>query len=186
VENRDPAQANLKTAKCPGDIAVVTSRSSKFSYDLEQMDLSSKQSWLGYEYWTDQFIAPFSGRLEAEVPARDCRIYSLRPASLGKAQLLGTSRHITQCLVDVAKESWSNHELAVSQRVVAGDPTEVRIAAGVPGHPLHCLGVELSGADKKAGVVAEIVSQKGWELRVRIQAPQSRTVAWVARFESSD
>jgi hypothetical protein len=183
-ENRDPAQAEFDTSKCPGDIAVITPRSSKFSYDLEAMDLSPQQSWLGYEYWTDQFIAPFSGKLETKVSKRDCRIFSLRTAQPGKAQVLGTSRHITQCLVDIAKESWSNNELSVSQQVVAGDPIEVRIAAGLPDHPLRCVGIELSEADKKAGVTAEIIKQEGWKLRIRIQAPQSRTVVWTARFES--
>jgi hypothetical protein len=183
-ENRDPAQAEFDTTKCPSDIAVISPRSSDFSYDLEGIGLSSQQSWLGYEYWTDQFIAPFSGKLETKVSKRDCRIFSLRIAQPGKAQVLGTSRHITQCLVDIAKESWSNNELSVSQQVVAGDPIEVRIAAGLPDHPLRCVGIELSEADKKAGVTAEIIKQEGWKLRIRIQAPQSRTVVWTARFES--
>jgi hypothetical protein len=67
---------------------------------------------------------------------------------------------------------------------VGEDPTEIRIAAGLPNHAFRCVGIELSEADKKAGVKAEILKQEDWKLRIVIRSPQSRTVRWIARFES--
>jgi hypothetical protein len=182
-KGKDPAQAGKKRKKCPSDI-TVKSHVPEFDYELDWIGLDGKRSYVGYEYWTDEFIKPFDGKLKVTVPEIDCRVISLRPVHPGRAVVLSTSRHITQGVVDLAKECWSDKKqrLSGSSKVVANDPYELRIAAGLPGHVLSCSKVVLSRADTRAGVTAKIISQEGWKLRVLVTSPVSRTVRWSLLF----
>jgi hypothetical protein len=145
--------------------------------------LDPAETYVGYEFWTGEFLPPFSGKLEMEVPLLDCRITALRPLS-DHPQVLGTSRHITQGTVDLLDESWDSERRVLSgkSRLVEQDSYEIRIATGTPENPLTCKAVKISDADQDAGVTAEVVEQDGWKLRVRLLAPVSGTVAWSVQF----
>jgi len=135
--------------------------------------------YVGYEFWTDAFVAPFKNRLSMRVPDRDCRIIAVRPLS-NDPQVLSTSRHITQGLIDLIHEAWNEDDQTLSGRstVVANDPYELRIAAGQPGIPLTCSGLSVSAEDLEAGVKIKLVSQDGWKLKILITSPVSRDVKW--------
>ena len=183
--SKDPAEFQKKRKKkWPGDV-VVTPLPEKQSYDMGWIGLDAEKQYIGYEYWTGKFIAPFNGKLNIDVPPRDARVLSLKPALAGTAQVLSTSRHITQGIVDLEKETWDagTKTLNGTSRVVAGDVYELRIAAGLPGASLKCIAADLSKADAATGVKISIVSQDGWKLRVRIDAPESREVNWSLKFK---
>jgi hypothetical protein len=181
-ENKDPAAMNRKSQKCPHDITVKP-LSPDFKYSLEKIGLDKTAKYVGYEYWSGKFIEPFSGALETVVPECDCRVFSFRKALSGKAQILGTSRHVTQCLIGLATEKWKNNTLTGDTEVIAGESCEIRIAAGIPGNKLKCTEVSVSPEDKAAGVTAAIKEQNGWRLRITLNSPVSRTVKWKAVFE---
>ena len=63
-----------------------------------------------------------------------CRILAVRPMA-DRPQLISTSRHITQGVVDVAEEAWDvrGKKLNGVSRVVGGDPYELRIAKPASG-----------------------------------------------------
>ena len=172
-----------KNKNCPADI-VAEPHSPDYSYGMDWIGLKPTTTYVGYEFWTNEFIGPVKGHLEMTVPERDCRIIELREVS-GHPMVVSTSRHITQGVVDIANESWnaSTHALSATSRyIVANDPYEIRIAAGTPGKSFKCVGASVSAQDKKAGVTIKVVSQDDWQLRVRIVSPVSRTVDWQLQF----
>ena len=99
-------------------------------------------------------------------------------------QLLSTSRHITQGMVDVVQEKWTaqRRELSGISRVVGGDPYELRIVLLSTKGEWKPAGVEVSAEDRAAGVTAVMKQERGL-LRVNLESRQSREVNWKVRFE---
>jgi hypothetical protein len=182
----DIAVADKRKTKSSPDITVIP-HSPDFSYAMDWIGLNADQTYVGYELWTGKFIEPFSGKLDLNVPERDCRIITVRPVS-SAPQLLSTSRHITQGIVDVLDESWNEAEknLQGRSKLVANDAYEMRIAAGQPGKALKCKAVSVSAGDQKAGVTIELVSQDDWKLCILIQSPVSRPVSWTIHFGDNE
>ena len=100
------------------------------SCPLAKIGLPRTGRYVGFDYWADEFVAPFEGSLQSDLPAASCRILAVRPVS-GQPQVIGTSRHITQGIVDMLEETWDEktQQLSGVSRVVANDPYEIRIAA---------------------------------------------------------
>ena len=100
----------------------------------------------------------------------------MRPA-VDHPQLISTSRHITQGVVDVAEENWDAAEKALSgvSRVVGGDPYELRISK-----PAGSLLI-LKKASADGGVAAFEEEPLGW--RVRWNSATNRDILWSIEFE---
>jgi len=153
------------------------------SYAAERIGLPQVEAYVGFDYWADEFVDPFSERLESDLPPASCRILAVRPVS-PHPQVLSTSRHITQGIVDLIEEEWDGaaHTLSGVSRVVANDPYELRIAAMGQGSPWRAIGVTVSPQDSAAGVKIELLRQHDWKVRIRIDPPQSREVRWSVTF----
>jgi hypothetical protein len=97
--------------------------------DLKDLGLDANATYVAFDFWEQQFLEPFRGRLKQSLPGGSCRILAVRPAA-EFPQLLSTSRHIAQCTVDLLHEAWDleTNTLCGTSRVVAGDPYELRIA----------------------------------------------------------
>jgi len=115
-------------------------------------------------------------------PAR-CRILAVRRVAR-RPQVLSTSRHITQGVVDLREEAWRRRakELVGVSKVVGGKVYELRIAAMRKSGHWQATGASVSQQDAAAGVKIAIVDQTDWKIRVRIDAPQSRDVRWSVQF----
>jgi hypothetical protein len=89
-------------------------------------------------------------------------------------QVLSSSRHVMQGLVDLSSEVWdgAGGTLSGQEVLVGGFPTELRIMGAGPGAT-----VELAAPDRAAGVRATI-RQSGGLTRVELTAPSSRQVSW--------
>jgi len=155
----------------------------QFDYSLDRLGLDPKASYLGFDYWENAATPVIKGRLLLSVPAQSCRIIAVRPAS-DHPQLLSTSRHVTQGMVDVIDERWENavRTLRGRSKVVGNDACELRIATGGNGEVWKLDSVETSSADREAGVRIEW-KQDGGILRARILSPTSREVAWQIKFQ---
>lgn len=153
------------------------------SCSLETIGLPKAGRYVGFDYWADEFVEPFAGTLESDLPPASCRVLAVRLVS-GQPLVLSTSRHITQGIVDVLEETWDEpaHTLQGVSKVVAGDPYEIRIAASGTPAGQQVMGVTVSTEDAAAGVKMALVKQEGWKTRVRIDSPVSRDVRWSVRF----
>jgi hypothetical protein len=155
------------------------------SCPLERIGLAQTGPFIGFDYWADEFVGPFEGSLECDLPPASCRILAVRPVS-GRPQVISTSRHITQGMVDILEETWEagTRELRGMSHVVANDPYELRIAALGVSTSWQVAETNVSPEDAAAGVTISPARQKDWKVRVQIDSRTSRDVHWTVRFPS--
>jgi len=147
----------------------------EFRLSPRDAGLPSADAYIAFDYWEDRLLPAFSDWLVVTVPGQSCSILSTRPA-LDRPQLISTSRHITQGIVDVTDERWDTQHRTLSgrSRVVAGDPYELRITCP-PGWkaPRASAAAVDGGRD-----IPAVGRQEGDLLRVRIDSSESRDVEW--------
>jgi len=154
--------------------------------ELDKLNLpnGSSGTYVGFDYWADKFVAPFTGALEAELRPASCRVISIHQL-LEQPVLVSTSRHITQGIVDVAGQNWDRrkNELRGKSRVVGSDPYELRIFAPKEAANWQVSSADISRADHKAGVTIK-TKQTGPEIRITINSPENRLVSWKVLFKN--
>lgn len=152
--------------------------------DLEKLRLpeSPTASYVAFDYWDNKFIPPFADTLETDLPPSSSRIIALKPL-LDRPALLSTSRHVTQGIVDIEKQTWSKRGMLTGKsKVVADDPYELRIFN--PDKKWKFQSVSVAESDSKAGVRSEL-HRRGKEIRMTIISPQNRTVSWKVSFKEN-
>jgi hypothetical protein len=158
-------------------------KAAEVDYPLGRLGLAGDRSYEAFDYWANALLPPLQERLRLSVPARSCRVLAVRPA-LDRPQLISTSRHITQGIVDIVEENWDDagRILSGKSRVVGGDPYELRIVTGTADKHWTLEASELSAADRAAG--ARITArQAGHCARAAIEVDGSREVSWVLGFQ---
>jgi hypothetical protein len=153
--------------------------------ELNKLSLPSSGTYIGFDYWANEFIQPFSNTLEMELRPSSCRVISIRPL-LDKPVLVSTSRHVTQGIVDVAEQSWDERDKQMhgKSNIVEDDPYELRFFTPKTASSRQVDSVNVSTADRKAGVKIK-ADQKGLEIRVTIDSPMNRLVSWTIGFKKS-
>ena len=129
--------------------------------------------YVGFDYWENAFVEPFSGRHRMELRPSSCRVIAIG-RDRGRPQLVGTSRHVTQGAIDVAAVEWdaAARTLTGRSKVVGGDPYELRIFSPRGG-----------AKSAEAGGAKARLTREGTEVRVTIESPTSREVAWKVSFD---
>ena len=156
------------------------------SCPVARIGLPPAKEYVGFDFWANKFVPPFKDELRADLPAGgSCRILAIRPVS-DLPQLLSTSRHVTQGIVDVTDEKWTADKTTLSavSKVVADDPYELRIVVPVADASWRITGVGVSPEDQAAGVKAQF-KQEGPHIRATISSPLSREVRWQAQFAAA-
>ena len=148
----------------------------------ERLGLPAAKEYVAFDFWANQFLPPFSQTLTADLPAASCRVLAVRPV-LDHPQLLSTSRHVTQGIIDVTAEKWdaAARTLEGTSRVVANDAYELRIVVPTGANSWRATGVVVMPDDAAAGVKAAF-TQQGPELRATLQSSVSRAVRWQVKF----
>jgi hypothetical protein len=149
---------------------------------IARIGLPKAEAYVAFDFWANAFRQLDGKQLDETLPPTSCRILAVRPVA-SHPQLISTSRHITQGVVDVVEETWDSQSktLQGTSRVVANDPYELRIARPADGS-WALEAVNVSRPDREAGVTIKPVKQDdkrasdGW--RVRIDSPGSREVHW--------
>lgn len=143
-------------------------------------DGSASDRYVGFNFWENEPIEPIAGALGAKLQPTSCHVIALRPVR-DRPQVVSTSRHVTQGLLDLVAENWdpTNDSLVGVCRVVGGEPYELRIAA--PSADIKADQVGISPADEEAGVTATGKQDGPW-VRVTFQSPESRDVSWQITF----
>lgn len=159
-------------------------REEVFDYSLERLGLAGDTEYTAFDYWQNALVPPMKGRLRLAVPAQSCRILAVRPRA-DHPQLLSTSRHVTQGIVDVTEETWRPADRALQgrSRLVAGDPYELRIVLPQSGPRWTSDAAGVLPQDLSAGVTAAI-AEKDDLVRVTLTSPVSREVGWSVRFKT--
>ncbi len=144
--------------------------------DVTRLGLEKDKTYAAFDYWAGAFVEPFRGTLKQSLPGGTCRVLAVRPVA-DHPQLLSTSRHITQGLIDVNEETWdpAAKTLSGKSRVVGGDPYEMRIALPTGGS------WKAGAATADAGTI-KIGKAEPLGVRVTIDCPESREIRWTVKF----
>ncbi|MBR2982350.1 MAG: hypothetical protein IKC80_03880 [Kiritimatiellae bacterium] len=97
-------------------------------YDAAYCGLDPEKTYVGFDYWADEFVPEFKGRFRFDVPADSCRAIAVREA-LDRPFVISTSRHVASPVFDVSEEKWDAASRTLSGRssVVSGERYELRI-----------------------------------------------------------
>ena len=147
---------------------------------MDRIGLDADASYVAFDFWANRFLEqPIQGTLHQELPGGTCRILAVRPES-DHPQLLSTSRHITQGMVDVLDEQWDAATKTLSGRslVVADDPYELRIALPRSGK-WQVSHVEVDG---DATITPGEATPQG--VRILITPTKTQEVSWKVIFKT--
>jgi hypothetical protein len=155
------------------------SEAQTFNVPLRRLGLDQRIEYIAFDYWADQFIPVVRGQLELRVPGESCVALVLRP-KVDHPQVISSSRHMTQGLIDLTDEKWNSRARTLRGRsqLVGDDTYELRVATGVA----QMVAVEVSAVDRTAGVQVSYSSQAGLT-RVTLKSTVSRDVAWTIKFK---
>jgi hypothetical protein len=147
-----------------------------FDYSLERLGLAPDMEYVAYDYWNDRLSASIKGRLKLGLPAESCAVLAVRPRT-AHPQLLSTSRHITQGIVEVLEESWDakSRTLRGRSKVVAGDPYELRIVTGMQPNRMS--------VSLPRGKAMTNLKSDGSLVRATINSPVSAEIGWSVEFK---
>lgn len=145
----------------------------------ERIGLPPAAEYIAFDFWANKFVPPFRGSVRADLPAGSCRVLAIRPVA-DHPQLLSTSRHVTQGIIDVSNEKWDPAARVLSgvSRLVANDSCELRIVAPVGEHSWKATAVRIAAGSAKVSF-----AQDGPRLRATLLSPVSGEVRWEIGFE---
>jgi len=156
----------------------------KIDCSITRIGLPPAKRYVGYDYWSDRFVSPFADRLQCTLEPGTCRVLAVRPES-DHPQLISTSRHITQGIVDVLEEKWDAYDLTLCGRskIVGNDPYEFRII--VPDQSYVVTDVKTSSIDNDKPIRISFKLDT-LNVRVRIESKDSQIIHWKVEFKHSD
>jgi hypothetical protein len=154
----------------------VAAEPSVLSIEPAKLGLSADQEFVGFDYWSNEFVPAFKGEREFQVPPGSCRIIALVRVS-DHPQVIGTSRHVTQGAPDLLGAKWdaAKKMLFGKSKVIAGDVYELRVDAG------NRKVKSASVIEAKAETNADS-KQDGRFVRVLLHPQQTGEVSWAITF----
>jgi hypothetical protein len=141
-------------------------------YPLDHIGLPVAKSYVAYDFWGDRLLPPVADRLKATLSKSSCLILAVRPVS-NHPQLISTSRHVTQGMIDVTDEKWdaATQTLSGTSKLVPGDLYELRIATGGKAWKAASLDADLET------IKPTIINDDGL-VRVHLTVPPKEPADW--------
>lgn len=95
---------------------------------FEEMGLDESKEYEAFDFWENKYLGKVKDGWVAELDSASCQVLAIR-SSKDYPQVISSSRHITQGLMDVVSEKWdaSASLLTVQTKMVATDPYELRL-----------------------------------------------------------
>ncbi len=148
---------------------------------LDRVQLPAAKTYVGFDFWTNQFLPTFSDKIEVTLPPGGCSIVSLRPAS-PNPQVVSASRHLTQGVISLKKEKWSalSKTLSGASAVIGHDPYELRIIVPTGDRSWLVNKANLDQAPKGAAIS---YVQNGPMIRAIINSPKNAEIKWTLSFK---
>ena len=102
--------------------------STQINYPLQQMGLNKTARYEVFDFWKNTYEGSMSGKLVDVLEPAGCRVLAIRRTQ-SYPQVISTSRHITQGLIDITEEDWDkvSGTLSGTSKVVAKDVYELRV-----------------------------------------------------------
>lgn len=153
-----------------------------FTETFARLGLGGAGDYAAFDYWKNEFVSLTGEALNEILPAASCRVLAIRPVAK-VPQVISTSRHITQGVVDLTEEKWNADKtlLTGTSRMVAGDRYELRIARPGEGDwKLSAASCSMAGEGDAPKIAQIKEEQAGW--RVAIDPPRTGEVSWAVQF----
>ena len=149
----------------------------KFEYSLAHLGMDAGLEYEAFDFWQNALLPSFKKQLQLVLPGQSCRVLSLRPRS-SHPQIISTSRHLTQGMVDLLEERWDENSrtLRGRSRVVADDPYELRIVT-----TLSAQGINTQD-DSQAAPIKTSLKSSSRLLRATLLSPTTREIEWTITF----
>ncbi|HME52083.1 MAG TPA: alpha-galactosidase [Candidatus Lokiarchaeia archaeon] len=147
--------------------------------DLARLGLQDDMTdgFIAFSFW-DNTVLVISGKtFSTRVPSASCMVLALRPRT-SHPQVISTSRHVTQGIVDLTNESWQDGVLSGTSDIVGGDPYELRVDAPTDCNAKSARATVLSSGES-LGVKLKQVENL---VTVQVQAPINCTIDWQIEF----
>lgn len=143
-----------------------------------KLGLDPARAYDGWEFWSNKQVPGVQGDLKVNLPASSCKVLALRPRG-NFPMIVSTSRHVLQGVVELSHECWTpeTKRLGATLATVGKDACEIRILLPDEGKGWADGQVVLGEPDAAAGVRASL-TRDGAVIRLRIESPESREVAW--------
>ncbi len=152
------------------------------SAKLSETGLKTEQGpFVGLDYWSGRLVPVREGIVSSELPPSGSSVIALARV-LDHPQVLGSSRHITQCFVDISADRWSGTTLSGKCKLVGGDTTELRICTTSTKGNWTASTCQVSSADQQSGVAASMQQEPGL-LRLSLKSTENREVEWLVKFD---
>lgn len=147
-------------------------------YPLDRLGLDPEKKYHAFDFWDNRHLGQVTGHVSTTLPGASCQTLALREVS-DYPQLISTSRHITQGLIDVLNENWNAKDktLTGTSEVVAGDPYEMRIICP-PGFELESISVWEAMCE-----VDSIEQSDDGLARVRLMPKNTGPLDWSVRYD---
>ncbi|MEW6203517.1 MAG: glycoside hydrolase family 36 protein [bacterium] len=142
--------------------------------ELDKLDMSMDKEYIGYEFWTEQYLGVIKGSIKMNIKARDVRVIALREMT-DHPMFLSTNRHVVQGATDIESVEWNE-----SERVIRGmqqvDPNfEYSLKFYVPKG--YVFDSAEAGGVKTEGIV------DGEILRVKFKFSEGGKKEWIVKFK---
>ncbi|UKJ09297.1 alpha-galactosidase [Solitalea lacus] len=147
----------------------------------EWAGLQKNTSYYAFDFWEKKPLTEINDQFAYELPGESCKIIAVR-AKTNHPVLVSTSKHITQGMIDVQDENWSNETLSGKSEIIGGDVYELRIAGLTDNGNWNVAKVDVS--DKENGNTIQVLPQteKGW-VHILIHSKNDTTVQWKIQFK---
>ena len=134
--------------------------------NLDEIDAQSRgwekpakvaQNYLLWDFWEQKLITSEDEKLELPLRAKSCYLFSLRP-DLGRPQLLGTSGHFSQGVVETENIKWNADKKELRGKVQGngGDPSTLffHVPTGMQLKGATFNGKKIATTSPQSGVIA--------------------------------
>jgi len=183
-ERGRPKIVDLKIAKHYGSWDVVA----VFNWQEEPETIEVDFAKLGlptgngiryhvFEFWSKRYEGQFEKGFSVTLPIRTCEVFAIRQV-LGHPQVISTSRHITQGIVDLLELVWDepSKELHGSNLLIRNDTYRLYVYV-----PTNFSFAELINEPRKSQIKSE-VKRDNEILIVEMLSDENQQVDWVLRF----
>ncbi len=143
--------------------------------------LNSKTTYYAFDFWDNKILPDIVGSFAYNLKAESCKIIAVRSRA-GHPVLVSTSYYVTQGMIDVSEESWSNTTLTGKSELMAGVPYELRIAGLEDGGSWKISDLIISGKENGVSISALPQKENSW-VRIVIQSKTDCKASWQIKFK---
>ncbi|TNJ46064.1 hypothetical protein KFZ70_09235 [Tamlana fucoidanivorans] len=148
-------------------------KETKIEYSLDKLGLDISKQYGVFDFWKNKYLGKINEELTSTLAPASCQILALKEIK-SYPQVISTSRHITQGLIDIVNESWNtlSKTLSGTSKVVKGDSYELRVIlpedGGIPKTAMcdgKAMDVVLDGEIARLTYLPEETGNVNWKIR---------------------